>query len=119
MIKVFSVVSSLAKSYGGPAYTVAALADSLAEKDIKQSIAAISSQSNGNIFPKNKSIELTLVPVGGSNVQKNVLSFSPEIYTKLKRSIEKIKPDIIHCNGVWAPINHYSMFLARQFRIPY
>lgn len=120
-IKVTTIVPTLAKSAGGPAFTVPPTMDSLASKNITLNVVTLDGAPSEINLPKDNRVivqNITLINVS-KNIKKRILSYSPNIYSSLNKVIQSNNPDIVHSQGVWTPFNHYSVSIARKLNIPY
>lgn len=113
-IAVLHVVSSLNPAAGGPSYTVTQLTDALA--------------SLQNVEVSLISQVITGEPVVASDpaVARGAISARPLLDAIWPRSlgkevttaVDQARPAIIHCHGLWRPINHMVCQVAHRAGIP-
>ena len=114
-IAVLHEAESLHPSLGGPSRTVTKLADALAAFD-NIDITLITQSLKGEIT----------VPTNNKSVIKKVFEsrsrFKMRLGLPMKIGLNKLTknyhPDIIHSHGLWQPANHWTVNLAKKYKIP-
>lgn len=106
-IHVLHVIPSMRKSYGGPSFMLASLADALIDVDIKVTIALPISQADPsqNVLPNSISVKILTIPPSGGKVF-------------LADYCREEKVDIIHNHGLWQKTNHLAVLAAKKSNIP-
>jgi glycosyltransferase involved in cell wall biosynthesis len=99
-VKVFLAATSLGSDYGGPAFSVSALASALADVGVDVGLwAADGSAVATPLLPKSTTVQR----FGGAESDA-LMSFG--------------SADLIHDNGIWLPHNHGLAVLAEKRGIP-
>src|SRR5262245_66122946 len=95
-VKIFLAVTSLLRSYGGPAFSVSRLAVALTEAGAKVGLwAADQSAAETPLLPAESSVQR----LTGNEVE----------------ALDRFgKADVLHDNGIWLPHNHRLAELATR-----
>ena len=111
-----SVIPGMAKSRGGPTFSVAGLCEAVAHSGISQLLMTIEApQGEPERLPDARGVETIRVP--GLHWKVLRLTYSPSFHRHL---FERCKHhvEIIHNHGLWAHPNHAAARVARQLGIP-
>lgn len=109
------VVSSLDPAAGGPSRTVPQLANALSKLDSTQVRLITQSRPGASIMATSGSSIEIKVGVGFSNF---ALRAGLPGRRMLQRSLSVKRPDLLHSNGIWHPLNHWASSAARYYSIP-
>lgn len=97
---VFQAISSCTPDYGGPAFLVARLAQTLASRGVDVSVwAADGSAATTSLFPPSSEVRRL------SGNLKDAMNSGPAI-------------DVVHDHGMWLPYNHRLAKLSSSRQIP-
>jgi glycosyltransferase involved in cell wall biosynthesis len=98
-VRVLITATSLRPAYGGPAYSVARLAASLAEAGAAVALWA----ADGSVAD--------MIPAPGA-------AGVTRLQGALPRAFDAFAPEVIHDNGLWLPHNHRVAELTREAGLP-
>ena len=111
------VVPSLSSAAGGPTRTVVQLCDELVLSGGAE-VRLISQQKQSDaevLLPREKAIE--------THIERSARSVSFELGLPGRKAVREAfaqrRPQILHSNGIWHPLNHWATSAARCHQIPF
>ena len=113
-------VASLRKSMGGPSYAVTALCAALGQLGVpvdlfSQDIPA-TAPDDKNVIPPADQVRTTLVNV--NRWPGFGMNHAPTFGATLRERYQSLQHPLLHEHGLWRPLNHTVVSLARQLNIP-
>jgi glycosyltransferase involved in cell wall biosynthesis len=114
---VASVIAGLAKSSGGPTYSVASLCEATARLGVRQSLFAFQSSLGEPEHLPDASLVQTIL-IKGFHSKRFRISWSKSFGSTLHQFCRQEQVDILHCHGLWGQANHAAATVARALGIP-
>ena len=112
-IHVLSIIPGLAKSSGGPTFSVISLTEAVARCGIQNTLVTVKS-SSGELEEIPKPDLVPLVRVNGHHLPKLRLMWASGLKDELLNQIAKKSVNIIHSHGIWTQPNHVAVSVARK-----
>lgn len=109
------VIAGLSPSAGGPTRTVLQLTDALAERDDARVRLITQSAMAQAVSGSRSPLVERHVGEGHSRLQ---LALGLPGRTALFGALKSKTPNLLHCNGIWHPLNHWCARTAHQKCIP-
>ena len=117
VMNIDMVVPGLSLAAGGPTRTVVKLCDALAS-GVGAEVRLISQQKQSDaevLLPREKAIE--------THIERSARSVSFELGLPGRKAVREAfaqrRPQILHSNGIWHPLNHWATSAARCHQIPF
>ena len=120
-MKIIHVIQSLSDSTGGPAYTVPALCNNLAEQGVSVKILAVAIRKNDEKYGFAAALDETKVSLKklcGIGSTKQRMIFAPAFPLAARNEIRRFAPDLIHSHGLWSLENHYALRAGVRAGLP-
>jgi glycosyltransferase involved in cell wall biosynthesis len=115
LIRVTHVVGSLHPSTGGPSRTVTQLCDALASRQDVE-VTLLSQSFVGE--PVVPSISSAVTRKLAQTKSLLALKLGIPAYHELTQMGKQRSPTLLHCHGVWIPVNHWATRMAVSRKIP-
>jgi glycosyltransferase involved in cell wall biosynthesis len=117
VINSLAVIGSLAKSAGGPTYSVTALSEALAKENVQRFLFYIKVKSDNEIvLPKGDLVEA--IELAGKEFNWLGIRWSGQVEVELDKIIRRENIELLHNHGLWLPINHKIAVCSRRNKLP-
>ncbi|MEO7297109.1 MAG: glycosyltransferase [Verrucomicrobiota bacterium] len=115
-LKVLFTIAGLSPRFGGPSYSVPALATAVARSGVETELFTCK-PCRGESIPKLPCAELVKAHLLPSSSRST--HWLPQINPFFSALRERASKDcVIHDNGIWLPTNHAAAYAARHFKLP-
>lgn len=109
------VIAGLSATAGGPTRTVLQLADALALNE-RTAVRLVTQSAPGKNIVRPRSAMVDFRVGEGRGTLSQALGLPGR--TALLGALKSKTPDLLHCNGIWHPLNHWCASVARTCCIP-
>jgi glycosyltransferase involved in cell wall biosynthesis len=117
-VKILALASTFHRSYGGPAVTVPALYNALANNGMEVTLISFKTKTGDNYEGLNnehiRHICIENISINKLNVFE-ILKFK----RKLAEIMKNDKYDLMHCHEIWLPVKNVFQRAAFENKIPY
>ncbi|MFC1497538.1 glycosyltransferase [Verrucomicrobiota bacterium] len=117
-ITTVSVIAGLADSDGGPSVVLPSLSEALAKRGVLRYLIVPAEREGIAQCVPDKSLVNTIF-VRGFRLRMIGLALAPYFRRTLVQCCEQNNVQLIHCHGVWMPVNHEAACVARDLNIPF
>ena len=116
-LTVISVAPGMAKSRGGPTFSIAGLCEAVARAGMTQLLQTVAAApGDPELLPDPGLVQTIRVP--GFHSKALRLLYSPSFQRGLFQRCQKSRVGVMHNHGLWTQPNHAAARVARQLEIP-